>query len=257
MAGPSGTHSYYPKVVPHSHTMFGSTCIVPWWRRASRRGELSSVAVGEGSGLQQTIGALTSDCTRPSSNSNTPLSYHAVYPAYECLKILYMSVKGEIDELEGDVFDTSPTTDSPANSSDTDVPVSTVAAAKKPRLFPPESRAILQSAHLCDGRAVLIQSDSRRISGRWSDETSTRTTTGNSTENWTLAAADSLVVHPQTHQSPSHDHAESTPPFYATDSAAACQPGCEWEQYSPNRKSVCASPRGGLSMSISYLCRLC
>lgn len=59
-----------------------------------------------------------------------------------------MSVKSEIDELEGDIFDTSPITDSPANSFDTNVPLSTVTAAKKPRRFPPESKAILQSAHL-------------------------------------------------------------------------------------------------------------
>jgi hypothetical protein len=85
----------------------------------------------------------------PSPNWNTPLSYRAVHPAYECLKKnLYMSIKSEIDELEGDIFDTSPITDSPANPFDTNVPLSTVTAAKKPRRFPPESKAILQSTHL-------------------------------------------------------------------------------------------------------------
>lgn len=59
-----------------------------------------------------------------------------------------MSVKSEIDELEGDIFDTSPVTGSPTNSFDTDVPLSPVTAPKKPRRFPPESKAILQSAHL-------------------------------------------------------------------------------------------------------------
>lgn len=59
-----------------------------------------------------------------------------------------MSVKSEIDELEGDIFDTSPITDSPANPFDTNLPLPTVTAAKKPRRFPPESKAILQSAHL-------------------------------------------------------------------------------------------------------------
>lgn len=82
----------------------------------------------------------------------------------------------------------------------------------------------------------------RRISGRWPDKASTRTTTGNITENRPLTTADSLVVHPQTYQSPSPDHTESRPLFYATYFAAARRPGCEWEQYCPNRRYAIRSP---------------
>jgi len=59
-----------------------------------------------------------------------------------------MSVKSEIDELEDDIFDTSPITDSPANPFDASVALSTVTAAKKPRRFPSDTKAVLQSAHL-------------------------------------------------------------------------------------------------------------
>jgi len=59
-----------------------------------------------------------------------------------------MSVKSEIDELEDDIFETSPITDSPASPFETNFPLSAVTAAKKSRRFPPETIAILQSAHL-------------------------------------------------------------------------------------------------------------
>ena len=57
------------------------------------------------------------------------------------------------------------------------------------------------------------------------------------------------MVHPQTHQGPRHDHAESSPPFRATGSAAPRHPIGEWGQYSPNRRSAFASLRN----LISYL----
>lgn len=69
-----------------------------------------------------------------------------------------MSVKSEIDELEDDPLDTSPVTDSPASPFDINIPLSTVTAAKKPRRFAPETKVVLQSAHLPrDDHAVLIE----------------------------------------------------------------------------------------------------
>lgn len=85
---------------------------------------------------------------------------------------------------------------------------------------------------------MLIQSSCCRISGRWPDETPNWTATRNSTEDRPFDAADSFVVHPQTLQSPSHDHSEPTSFFYSTNAAAPCQPAGEWGQYDSNRRSA-------------------
>jgi hypothetical protein len=76
------------------------------------------------------------------------LSYRAVASSIRVLEKLYMSVNSEVDELEDDLLDTSPVTDSPASPFDMNVPLSTVTAAKKPRRFAPETKVVLQRAHL-------------------------------------------------------------------------------------------------------------
>lgn len=138
----------------------------------------------------------------------------------------------EIDELEDDIFETSPITDSPASPFDTNFPLSAVTAAKKPRRFPPETKAILQSAHMPTRwpRHADISSCCR-ISGRWPDEAPNWTATRTSTEDRPFDAADSFVVHPQTLQSPSRNHSEPTSFFCSTNAAAPCQPAGEWGQY--------------------------